>query len=220
LPNEQIAAHSADSPPAPHPREINIEPERAPAGAVEPQPDNAALTATPDAPRKTNAEPAISVKCSYDFATVERSLKSGCGELVALGRRTGAPVTLVIVEKAASGAYRLRKTAPSDRLANLGLRLSSADGDLPGIERLIRSETGIEGIIFYFAPSADFARHIISTQQSAIEAFRRAQKSAIGSESIVLTARLGYARDGTPSYEVTSISASSPVSDGSVRVSD
>ena len=205
--NESRPARS----PQPQPvRQIDIK-EAAPV-ASEPEPSQRNATEVATAPdsdpnTKTNAEPLIAVNCSYEFAAVQKSLQTGRGELVALCRRPGASNTLMVIDRTA-GAYQLRKSTTSDNLANLGLRLQVTDGDLPTLERRIRTQTGVEAVTFYFAPSGDFARHIIGAQRSAIDAFQRTRKAA-PADTVVLSARFCCATDGTPSYTITGIALAS-----------
>ena len=206
----QTENETRDLPPPPPPplREINIvaespSDERPPPSRLDEDP----LAKTPDqeSKSKTNAEPLISVKCIYDFVAVQKSLQAGRGELVALCRRPGARDTLMLISRPAGGNYQLRGNRASDNLANLGLRLHATDGDLADLERRIRNQVGMETVVFYFAPSADFARSIIATQQSALESFRRSHQTA-ATEAVVLNGRFSCAADGTPIYTIIGVS--------------
>jgi hypothetical protein len=206
--NESRPARSPQPQPA---RQIDIK-EASPA-ASEPEPTQRNATEVATAPdsdpnTKTNAEPLIAVNCSYEFAAVQKSLQTGRGELVALCRRPGASNTLMVIDRTAGATYQLRKSTTSDNLANLGLRLQVTDGDLPNLERRIRTQTGVEAVTFYFAPSGDFARLIIGAQQSALDAFQRTRKAAPAG-TVVLNARFCCASNGTPSYTITGIALAS-----------
>ena len=206
--NESRPARSPQPQPA---RQIDIK--EAPPAASEPEPTQRNATEVSTAPdsepnTKTNAEPLVAVNCSYEFAAVQKSLQTGRGELVALCRRPGASNTLMVIDRTAGATYQLRKSTTSDNLANLGLRLQATDGDLPNLERHIRTQTGVEAVTFYFAPSGDFARLIIGAQHSALDAFQRTRKAAPAG-TIVLNARFCCASNGTPSYTITGIALAS-----------
>ncbi len=206
--NESHPARSLQPQPA---RQIDVKEAATAAGEPEPtQPNATEVAAAPDSETntKTNAEPLVTVNCSYEFAAVQQSLQTGRGELVALCRRPGASNTLMVIDRTAGATYQLRKSTTSDNLANLGLRLQMTDGDLPNLERRIRAQTGVEAVTFYFAPSGDFARLIIGAQQSALEAFRRTRKTAPAG-TVVLNARFCCAGNGAPSYTITGIGLAS-----------
>jgi hypothetical protein len=206
--NESRPARSPQARPA---RQIDIKEAVTAASEPEPtQPNATEVAATPEGEpnTKTNAEPLVAVNCSYEFAAVQKSLQTGRGELVALCRRPGASNTLMVIDRTAGATYQLRKSTTSDNLANLGLRLQVTDGDLPNLERRIRTQTGVEAVTFYFAPSGDFARLIIGAQQSALEAFRRTRKAAPAG-TVVLNARFCCASNGIPSYTITGIALAS-----------
>jgi hypothetical protein len=190
-----------DPPPVTPTREINVQERTKLDTAASVSQERNGVDAEPE--KKPNGEFRVAVKCTYDDAAVQKSLQAGWGELVAVCRRPGAQPTLVVIGKTPGGAYQLRKTAPADNLANLGLRLASLEGELPGLEHQIRAETGVEEVIFYFAPSANFARQIAGIQQAALDTFLRTHR-AVG--TVVLSARLSCTPTGSPNYEVTGIS--------------
>ena len=158
-----------------------------------------------DTNSKTNTEPVISVKCDYDFVAIQKSLQAGRGELVALCRRAGARDSLMLISRTSGAKYQLRTSSAADNLANLGLRLHSTDGDLAELERRIRHQTGMESVVFYFAPSTELARTIVQTQETALEAFRRGRKAS-ESEALVLSGRFSCTSEGLPAYTVTGVS--------------
>jgi len=160
VPTAHAESESHPSPsPQPRPvRQIDIKEETTATG--EPETTQRTAVELPTAPNmepdtKTNTEPLIAVNCSYDFDAIQRSVLTGGGELVALCRRPGASDILLVIDRMAGAAYQLRKSTTSDNLANLGLRLQATDGDLPNLDRRIRTQTGVQAVTFYFAPKSD-----------------------------------------------------------------
>src|SRR5437867_9740481 len=139
----------------------------------------------------------MAIKCDYDFGAILRCLQAGRGQLVAICRRTGAAESLMLIHRDVGGNYQFRGN--TGNLANLGLRLHATDGDLSELERRICRQAGMDSVVFYFAPSADLARLIISAQQSALDTFRLSHKTAL-TGTIVLNGRMFCTTDGAPSY--------------------
>ena len=201
-----VASEKPVGTPAPTPpagRLVNISRDEAltntPAAIVANGPISANMAA-PSSVESTNKESRLAIEVDYDWKAILDCIQTQRGELLALCHRPGSPESTFVLHRE-GGNYQLRGNGDTDELANLGLRLKSTDGDLPEIQRNLRN-SGMQTVVFYFAPSAQVARQILKTQEAAMAKVRQHQEAQTNG-TIVLHGRFSCALDGSATYVIS-----------------